>query len=255
MDHECRVPECTKDSDCAFDETCEKHEGSDYRTCEPILLGDCGMIEDHQFVPYEYECGAEPGCPSCPQNERCEEHLCVGNNLTGPPGVIVGNNATVNATENGRPCALCDLVITQPDGRNITGRTNESGSFVLPLTEKGNYLVTLVRGGVPVRSITVQSLPLAVISEPEKPSATPKPDEYSLLWLLLLLLLAIAAIAYWRRRKKERLQKGGAKPAAAARPQAKPEAAPPAKPSAKPTAKPQAASLAAPPATKPSEKK
>ncbi len=205
----CVEYECCSSDACDAAEYCDIPAGQAGGACRPVA-GDCGEIANHSFVPYGYQCGPEPGCPSCPEGARCENHSCVTNDLKGPEEAVVGRNGTVQATENAGPCAFCDVEVQTPSGAIITGRTDAGGNFVLPFQSRGEYRVSLLRGGVAVRAITILALPAAAPEEPEKPAQT-SPGEQFPWWLIILLLLIIAAIAYWRRRKKA---KDAGKPAA-----------------------------------------
>lgn len=62
------VPQCSLNSDCNYDETC------DSGTCTPVS-GFCGIAENHKFI--EYACCSDSMCSA---NSRCEDHLCVNEN-------------------------------------------------------------------------------------------------------------------------------------------------------------------------------
>lgn len=192
---------CCSDESCKGDERCDIPSGKAGGQCRPIT-GDCGVAANHAFVPYGYECGSEPGCPSCPLNERCDAHSCTSNDLKGPATGIVGTNGTIEAFEDGFPCALCDVSITDPLGNPLSGKTDSSGRFSIPLMMKGRYNVTLLRDGIPVRSISIDAIPKSQSEEPVKPSIVQEEDRSWLACLSALLLLALA-IYLWRRRKKK----------------------------------------------------
>ncbi|MEW6035031.1 MAG: hypothetical protein AB1529_00320, partial [Candidatus Micrarchaeota archaeon] len=168
--------------------------------CKPVL--GCGTIRNHGLEPFE--CGDAPGCPSCPQDELCIANACVSGDLRGPETGFVGDNATVNATEDEGPCALCDVEITAPGGAVYAGKTDGGGNFVLPLDKEGTYRVALLRNGTVVKVIEVKSLPKSSPAEPEKPAEAPKGDYSWLLWLLIIALALAALFLYWRSRKKEK---------------------------------------------------
>ena len=193
--------ECCSDSSCDGDERCDIPSGKAGGQCRPIS-GECGEARNHTFVQYGYECGAEPGCPSCPQGERCQAHACVSNDLTGPKSGFVGENSTVRALEDGAPCVLCDVVVTDPLGRNLSGKTNPDGTFTLPLALKGAYTIALLRDGIAVRSLIINALPKSEPVEPPKPPVVQTDDSW-LCWALILLALVILGLAYWRSRKEK----------------------------------------------------
>ncbi len=115
--------ECCSDSSCGSVEYCKIPSGKIGGECVAVA-GSCGEAKNHTFVPYGYQCGTEPGCPSCPADMRCEAHKCIGNGLSCPTTGIVGDNKTCQASENEQPCANCDYIVTDPAGRNFTGRTD-----------------------------------------------------------------------------------------------------------------------------------
>jgi len=195
--------ECCHNDVCPETEYCDIPKGQAGGVCRPVS-GECGTVGNHTFVPYGYQCGAEPGCPSCPADSRCEAHKCVGNDLSCPTTGIVGDNKTCEARENEGPCANCDYIVTDPTGRNFTGRTDEKGNFGLPLTIEGIYKVALMKNGSILKVIEVKAFPQAQPIEPEKDDQSTKKDDSWLLWLIILLALLFLAILYWRRGKKEK---------------------------------------------------
>jgi len=198
--HVCKQkPGCVKDADCDGNQYCSLPTGAASGTCTDVT--GCGKIENHALTPYQ--CGTEPGCPSCPQGQQCENHVCYQRNLTAPQNNTVGTNVTVHVTENTGPCRLCDLSIKLPDGTTITGRTDENGNYPLALTLPGNYTVTLLKGGQPIRTITVNALPM------EQPAAqlAPVPNDVCLIGAIILLLLIVLVIIWRRRKKKQTYEK------------------------------------------------
>jgi hypothetical protein len=198
----CKAFDCCSDAACRGNERCEIPTGKSGGQCRPIT-GECGEAVNHTFVPFAYECGSESGCPSCPQGERCQAHACISNDLTGPQTGFVGQNSTVQAMEDGAPCALCDVVVTDPLGRNLSGKTGPDGSFTLPLALKGAYTIALLRDGVVVKALMINALPRTEPIEPPKPPIVLTEDGSWLLWALILLALIMFGLVYWRRRKKK----------------------------------------------------
>jgi parallel beta-helix repeat protein len=190
---------CCSNSSCLDSEYCDIPKGQSGGVCRPVT-GECGEIKNHTFVRYGYQCGYEPGCQLCQAGYRCEGHACVTNDLKGPDKVVVGQNGTVAAIENGAPCAYCDVEITSPGGAIFTGKTDAGGTIVFPFRSQGEYRVSLLRNGYAVKTITIQAFPLATPAEPEKPAQT-SPQAGFPWWLIILLLIIIALIVYWRRRK------------------------------------------------------
>jgi len=202
QDHMCVPYACCDDKDCADTEYCAPGG-----TCEEVT-GKCGQAISHRFVPYGYECGSEPGCPVCPGNKICTNHTCAlppaGPDVTCPATGFVGDNKTCMAKTGDQPCKSCDYVVTDPTGRNYSGKTDAGGSFGLPLGMEGTYKVTVFQDGQPVKTIQIKSLPRAAPEEPEKPTEAPGLESY-MLWLLLLLVLAVLAVLYWRSREGKKV--------------------------------------------------
>lgn len=195
--------ECEDDSDCLDSEYCDIEPGAPGGDC--IAVTGCGDVVDHALVPYE--CGDAPGCPSCPAGKICKDNECVESDLTGPGSGVVGAEVTVTATEGNDSCSLCDVEIIDPTGKRITGQTDEDGNLDIPLNLKGAYNVTLLKDGVPVKSILINAMPKTPSEEPETPTATGD-DSLSLLFLLLLLVIIIGGLVYWRGRGKSKGRKG-----------------------------------------------
>jgi uncharacterized repeat protein (TIGR01451 family) len=179
--------------DCPDDEYCDVPENATGGVCRPVE--GCGLVQDHMLAEV-WECGG-PGCPACPQDYTCVDYQCVIYDLTGPEIAFVGDNVTLNGTENGLPCAYCEIEVTLPDGRNIRGMTDGSGGFVLPISMEGTYYAKLLKGG-PESQIAVKAVLRGPPLEPERPILT---AEVCISLLLLLLLLAILYIL-WKRRKE-----------------------------------------------------
>ncbi len=196
------VFECTSDAQCPAEKYCDVPTGAAGGSCKDVT-GQCGQVVNHAFVPYGYECGSEPGCPSCPSGFACASHQCIQNDVSCPTTGIVGDKKTCAATENNQPCSLCDFVYTDPAGKNFTGRTDENGNFDLPLNLQGTYKVALLKDGAVVKVIEVKAFPQAQPEEPTKPAAT-GPDLGAMLALVVLLLLIVLGVIYWRSRGQKK---------------------------------------------------
>jgi LPXTG-motif cell wall-anchored protein len=114
---------------------------------------------------------------------------------------FVGEEKACSARIGAEACANCVLVITDPSGRNFTGRTDAEGNFDLPLTMEGIYTVTLIRDGKTLRTLEVHSLAAAPTGPDEKPIADGGGAAPSAL-IIIALLMAIMAFFYFRRKKK-----------------------------------------------------
>lgn len=204
-DHSCKeegeepTPECTEDADCKDKEYCDIPAGQTGGSCKPVS-GDCGYAEAHVWV--QYECGDEEGCDECPPRHVCENNVCVESELEGPQTGFVGDEAEFTATRGDEACSNCDVEVTDPTGKKISGKTDADGNFVLPLTLKGTYKVALLKDGQVVQELSLDSMPKAPGEEPGKPTAEEE-DLTPLGFLLLLLLLLLGLVVYWRRRKKK----------------------------------------------------
>jgi len=200
--HACnpKPAECTADAQCAAAKYCDIPAGTAGGSCKDVTIGDCGKVENHAFVPYGYECGTEPGCPSCPQDSVCVDHKCVQAELSCPSTGTVGDSKPCEATENGVPCANCDYMVTDPTGKESSGKTDEDGNFDLPLTIKGTYTIALLKDGVVLKLIQVQAFPEAAPEEPVKPTSPGLDLGVMVALLFVLLLLAVGLVLYWRSR-------------------------------------------------------
>jgi len=199
--HACTRPqyECTSDADCAANKRCVIKPGEAGGVCEEIT--GCGTAENHTLVPYQ--CGPESGCPSCPKGRSCVQHRCVLSDLKGPASAFIGTNALLQATEDGKACVACELQITDPTGKVMTGRTGSDGIFRLPLLTRGIYKIALLSNGSVVKAIEVNALPKSPPSE-ENPPTLFGTDVFGAFSIAILLLLAlILAIIYYMRRKKK----------------------------------------------------
>ncbi|MFA5187206.1 MAG: right-handed parallel beta-helix repeat-containing protein [Patescibacteria group bacterium] len=210
IDHSCKtVYECTyglanttadDNADCADNEYCDVPVGQPGGSCKPIT--GCGDIRNHAITLWE--CGDLEGCPACNAGELCITHNCVQGDITCPASGIVGDSKTCQAKEDGLPCLNCDYVVTDPAGKNFTGKTDDKGNLNLPLKLAGNYKVTLLRDGEVVKTILVKALPKSPPVEPEKPASGAIDPLFAGLFLIILLALGLVAIMYWRRGKGEK---------------------------------------------------
>ncbi|MEW6036116.1 MAG: NosD domain-containing protein [Candidatus Micrarchaeota archaeon] len=207
VENVCKKPEqpgCSSDLQCEDTEFCNKPPGLETGNCKPVQPGACGGVKNHAFVPYGYECGAEPGCPSCPEGSNCTSHECVKapapQDLSCPTTGIVGDEKTCAATENGQPCAGCDYEVTDPDGRRLRGRTDENGNVVFPIEAEGTYKVSLLKGGQVIKTLEVKAFPQSEPEPPEKPGA--QPDGLLVLSLLALLIILLAVLIMRRKKGK-----------------------------------------------------
>ncbi len=181
--------------DCDADEYCRVEEGDPGGTCEQVE--GCGEIIDHALVPWE--CGDMEACPACPEGELCIGHACVAGDLSCPASGLVGDRKNCSAKEDGQPCINCDYLVTDPAGKNFTGKTDASGNLGLPLSLEGNYRVALLKDGEVMKILTIRALPRSQPGDEGKPAATGF-GEAAPLFLVIVLLFILGAILYWRRR-------------------------------------------------------
>lgn len=66
--------ECTGNAECEDDEYCAIAVGAAGGDCMPVT-GECGYAKNHAWVTYE--CGDEPGCPTCGTGFECADNVCV----------------------------------------------------------------------------------------------------------------------------------------------------------------------------------
>ncbi|HSB46903.1 MAG TPA: right-handed parallel beta-helix repeat-containing protein [Candidatus Bilamarchaeum sp.] len=196
--------ECMNDSQCMAADYCDIQQNQTGGKCRPAA-GDCGQVRDHRFVPYGYQCGSEPGCPSCPSGQSCVDHVCVIYDLTGPETTFINGTAAVHATNSTAPCALCDLVIADPSGKTFTGKSDVAGGFAFPTPLKGIYNVTLLVDGKPYKSVLINALPQSQPPEPAKPTENAPAEQFPW-WLLILVAILILFFIYTRRRKEKRVK-------------------------------------------------
>ncbi len=209
--NQCTSPSCcTNSSVCSDTQACVTPSGAPPTQASPgscqQVTGQCGYAANHAFVPYNYTCGTEPGCPSCPSGQSCVEHQCVQYGLSCPSGGVVGATVTCNATQNGQACPDCNYTVTDPSGATTSGQANPDGSITLPLNSAGQYRVSVMGAGAAVNSAQiVASAPAQQPpAQPPSPPVAAGPDLLSLVWLLVLLIIVIAAVIYWRSRSGKR---------------------------------------------------
>ena len=169
------------------------------------ITGKCGAVANHAFVPYNYTCGSEPGCPSCPQGQSCLAHKCVSSDISCPSSGQVGENKTCLLTENNQACTPdqnCSATVLTPDGKRFTVQPDDNGDVKLPLTVQGTYTVTLLKNGQLVKQVSVNAMAPSTPTESGKPTEA-GPDAFTVLWLLVLLAVVVGAVIYWRGRGKQ----------------------------------------------------
>jgi len=197
--HVCVEPsECTGNADCASEEYCDMAAG----ICRDVT-GQCGRVVDHAFVSYGYECGTEPGCPTCPESSACKDHKCIQYSISCPTTGTVSEQKTCTVTENGQPCVSCDYTVTDPSGKKVTGKTDEDGNLVLSLNLPGTYKVAVTEDGQVVKELSVKAAAKPPPQAVQPPSAA-GPD-YSMLIVggLILLVLLVLGFLYFGRKKKQ----------------------------------------------------
>jgi hypothetical protein len=180
--------------DCDDDEYCDVPSGQPGGSCKDVSC-ECGLVAGHACT--EYQCCVDSDCE---QGEKCINHGCVSGDLEGPDSGFIGDNSTLNATQSGGVCAFCDLLITDPSGKNTTGKTDANGNFALPLTLEGDYTVTLLKDGVPIKTIVVKALAVTKPPEEKLPTIFDVLAQ-NLIWLLILAGI-LAVLLYWQRRKR-----------------------------------------------------
>jgi hypothetical protein len=129
-------PAPAPDRDCYTDEDCTAtHYCTDAGDCMPVT--GCGNVVSHELVPYQ--CNDDnPDCPDCPEGYECIDNYCEESTVEGEDD-FVGENTTITVKIGDEPCANCDVQVTGPDGKTITGKTDGNGNFNLPLLLEGNY--------------------------------------------------------------------------------------------------------------------
>jgi hypothetical protein len=205
--HLCVPSGCTSDLQCKDNEVCRTSSGAPGNSNTPgscqNVTGQCGVAENHTFVPYGYECGTEPGCPSCQSGQSCVDHKCVQNDITCPSTVVVGDNANCKVTQNNQACGPadnCTTTITDPSGKQTTVPPDDAGNVLVGATIQGKYKIDLLKNGQVVKEVFVDVVPKSQPTENQPPSSAGGGVDLSLIWLLLLLLIVVGAVIYWRSR-------------------------------------------------------
>jgi hypothetical protein len=202
---------CTSDLQCKDNEVCRTSSGAPGTASTPgscqNVTGQCGVVANHAFVPYGYECGTEPGCPSCQSGQSCVDHKCVQNDITCPSTVVVGENANCQVTQNNQACGPadnCTTTVTDPSGKQTTVPPDDAGNVLVGATIQGRYKIDLLKNGQVVKEVFVDVVPKSQPTENQPPSSAGGGLDLSLIWLLLLLLIVIGAVIYWRSRGKSK---------------------------------------------------
>jgi hypothetical protein len=199
--HVCKVPEkqyeCTSDANCPGSQLCRIASGEKGGDCEDIV--GCGEVKNHVLIPYQ--CGSDPNCPSCGYGQVCLSNVCKTFDLKGPASGFIGDNASVHAREDNATCAGCDLRITDPAGKVLTGKTDSAGNFDLPLKVTGTYTVAYMKNGMVMKTVQIQSLPRATTPQENPPTITIGNVTSGALAVIVLLALIIVAVRIMRRRK------------------------------------------------------
>lgn len=195
---QCVAPSCcVTDSQCSDIEYCSNRDtGAQSGSCIPVI--GCGVISNH-IVSEPYECSNQSGC-ACPEGFICRDHICVSRDLNGTKEAFVGFHGNFHATEGNQSCAFCDIVVTDPTGKVITGKTDANGDFTLPLTIKGTYKLALMdENGEVAAEASILSLLKPEVPDETKPTAEDT-DDFSWLFLLILLVAVVLFIVYKRRK-------------------------------------------------------
>jgi hypothetical protein len=83
----------------------------------------------------------------------------------------------------------------------MTGKTDGKGGFAVPLTIKGTYSVALLKDGVVVKTIKINSMPKAPAGAPAAPAAQVGPEMLSLLALAIIAVLVVLVMVYSGKKK------------------------------------------------------
>jgi len=170
-------------------------------SCQQVT-GQCGFATNHTFVPYNYQCGSEAGCPSCPTGQMCSDHICVTLGLNCPSTSTVGATVTCQLTENNQSCSNCNASITAPDGSQTNVTSDSKGNVQITTNNAGNYVVSNGQSHAYIATIAPPT-PAQPVSTPV---ATTTPFNWWI-WLLLLLIIAIILYYYQRRRRQKKTTK------------------------------------------------
>ena len=201
--HACKLPEktfeCYSDKDCAGNQQCLIQLGDKGGKCQNLT--GCGLIQNHTITPYQ--CGSAPGCPACGYGQTCTDNACLTIGLKSPSTGFVGDKAPVQATQGNASCANCDLQITDPMGKVLTGMTDSAGNFSLPLLTIGEYKVAYIQNGTVIKVVEINALPKAPPPSGENPptAAGGGAAGTAVFAVIGLLVLIIAGLVLMRRGK------------------------------------------------------
>jgi len=188
-DGDCTPPGCcTSDNACEAGNYCALTAAAARGSCQPIP--DCSKVENG--VATQYECGDEPGCPTCPpQTDVCMEHSCYPVEVECQTDVAPGDDVICTVTANGgKPVPGFDVVVTNPDGSETTYTSGPDGTFVIPGAEAGTYSINL----------GTNPLTFTLGGEAPAPPTAPPSSNGGFNWglvILLLLLLGLAGLVAW----------------------------------------------------------
>jgi hypothetical protein len=158
------------------------------------VMGKCGYAANHSWV--SYACGPEPGCPVCSASYLCIDHGCTQPaSITISGKGLVGENLTLTVIYPSGPCASCAISYVSPSGTPGSGDTDAAGRFNLPLREKGNYTVTLVRES---RMLSIVALAPPSPTQNSLPTVIYDVIAGSQVWLMALLVIAVGLVVYLR---------------------------------------------------------
>jgi len=177
-------PECSDSSSCSSDEYCGG--GS----CIAVQSGTCGSILNHTWT--NYECCFDGDCST---GFECKSNKCVEKeyNLAGQGG-LVGGNSTITAYIDSQIYPNTDLRVTNPDGSSEVVKTDSNGQITLSLALAGNYTVDLMANGIVKKSLVIP----AIATEPGETGRLTLFDVLAQQSWLLLILLAVALFLAYR---------------------------------------------------------
>jgi hypothetical protein len=161
------------------------------------------MVANHALVPYE--CGDESGCASCGSGRICADHACADVKVTAPSNGTVGQTVAMQIIVGSAPCSSCELKITLPDGTTMTANTDANGDFSLLLAKAGDYTISVMKNGQPVKTITI-SAPLAQpTTKPSTQPASSKPDLLipGIIGLVLVVLVVLGVVLLLKKKPPE----------------------------------------------------